>query len=78
GVLATLGLQAAMNLLVVTGLAPTKGIALPLLSWGGSGWIMGAAALGLLVRMDIRAKKLERSPTPMAPTGPTPTAMAAS
>jgi cell division protein FtsW len=57
GVLATLGLQAAMNMLVVTGLAPTKGIALPLLSWGGSGWIMGAAALGVLVRMDLRQAK---------------------
>ncbi len=76
GVLATLGLQAAMNLLVVTGLAPTKGIALPLLSWGGSGWIMGAAALGLLVRMDLHAKKQEQSPVPTPHR--TPSAVAAS
>ncbi len=67
GVLATLGLQAAMNLLVVTGLVPTKGIALPLLSWGGSGWVMGAAALGLLVRMDLRQAKLPVS-TKCAPS----------
>ncbi len=52
GVLATTGFQAVMNLMVVTGLAPTKGIALPLLSSGGTGWILTAGSLGLLVAMD--------------------------
>ena len=52
GIIMTIGLQAVMNMMVVTGLAPTKGIALPLMSWGGSGWIMGSAALGILIRMD--------------------------
>jgi cell division protein FtsW len=52
GVLATIGLQAVINLAVVTGLAPTKGIALPLVSAGGTGWILTAASLGLLVAMD--------------------------
>jgi cell division protein FtsW len=54
GVLATVGLQALINLVVVTGLGPTKGIALPLISSGGTGWIMTAASLGLLVAMDSR------------------------
>lgn len=48
GVGATLGIQAAINLLVVTGWAPTKGIPLPLLSAGGTGWILTAASLGLV------------------------------
>lgn len=52
GVLTTVGVQALINLAVVTGLAPTKGIALPLLSSGGTGWILTACSLGLLVAMD--------------------------
>lgn len=52
GVLLTLGMQALMNLMVVTGAGPTKGIALPLVSYGGTGWILTAASLGLLVAMD--------------------------
>jgi cell division protein FtsW len=54
GVLATVTIQATINLLVVTGLGPTKGIALPLLSAGGSGWVLTAGCLGLLVAMDRR------------------------
>lgn len=52
GVIVTIGLQAVINLFVVTGMAPTKGIALPLMSSGGTGWILTAACLGLLVAMD--------------------------
>ncbi len=52
GCIATLGLQACINLTVVVGLAPTKGIALPLLSSGGTGWILTAGALGALISID--------------------------
>jgi cell division protein FtsW len=52
GIITTVGLQALINLAVVTGLGPTKGIALPLVSSGGTGWILTAASLGLLVAMD--------------------------
>ncbi|MEQ9459758.1 MAG: putative peptidoglycan glycosyltransferase FtsW [Phycisphaeraceae bacterium] len=52
GVLLTFGLQALMNLAVVTSLVPTKGIALPLISAGGTGWIMTAFALGLVAGLD--------------------------
>ncbi|MEE8458854.1 MAG: putative peptidoglycan glycosyltransferase FtsW, partial [Phycisphaerales bacterium] len=52
GVLLTIGLQALINMMVVTGLAPTKGIALPLISAGGTGWILTAFCVGLLVAMD--------------------------
>ncbi len=54
GVVATIGVQATINLAAVTGLGPTKGIALPLVSSGGTGWILTAAALGVLVGMDRR------------------------
>ncbi len=52
GILLTVGFQAVMNLCVVTGLVPPKGIALPLVSRGGTGWVLGAAAIGLLVAAD--------------------------
>lgn len=52
GVVATIGLQALINLMVVTGMAPTKGIALPLLSSGGTGWILTALSLGVLIAID--------------------------
>ncbi|MFO0872369.1 MAG: putative peptidoglycan glycosyltransferase FtsW [Phycisphaerales bacterium] len=55
GIVLTLGFQAVMNLAVVTGLAPTKGIALPLLSRGGTGWLLTAFAIGLLVSIDRAA-----------------------
>lgn len=52
GIIITVGVQAVINLFVVTGLGPTKGIALPLLSSGGTGWVLTAASLGLLIAMD--------------------------
>lgn len=55
GIMLTFGLQAAINLAVVTGLAPTKGIALPLVSQGGTGWVLTAFSLGLVISMDRRA-----------------------
>lgn len=52
GVVATIALQAVINLAVVTGLAPTKGIALPLLSSGGTGWILTSFCLGLIIAIE--------------------------
>jgi cell division protein FtsW len=52
GIVATVSMQALMNLLVVTGMAPTKGIALPLVSSGGTGWLLTAFMLGVLARLD--------------------------
>lgn len=57
GIVLTIGFQAAINLMVVTGMAPTKGIALPLLSAGGTGWILTAFSLGLLIGMDRGAEQ---------------------
>ncbi|MFZ4572759.1 MAG: FtsW/RodA/SpoVE family cell cycle protein [Phycisphaerales bacterium] len=52
GVPAMVGFQAVFNLAVVTGLAPNKGIALPLLSAGGTGWILTAFSLGVVISID--------------------------
>lgn len=52
GIVLTVGLQATINLAVVTVVVPTKGIALPLLSSGGTGWIVTAAAIGLVAGID--------------------------
>ncbi len=59
GVITTFGFQAIINLFVVTGLAPTKGIALPLLSAGGTGWILTAFSLGLIIGLDRAQEKRE-------------------
>jgi cell division protein FtsW len=59
GVLLTVGIQAVINLAVVTVVVPTKGIALPLISSGGTGWILTAFALGLLVSLD-EANRIEQ------------------
>ncbi|NBC10959.1 MAG: FtsW/RodA/SpoVE family cell cycle protein [Planctomycetes bacterium] len=52
GVLLTFGIQAAVNLAVVTVVVPTKGIALPLVSNGGTGWILCGFSLGLVAALD--------------------------
>lgn len=65
GIMATIGLQAVINLFVVTGLAPTKGIALPLMSSGGTGWILTAACLGLLAAMDRTQPAAARTDEPV-------------
>lgn len=49
GIISTIGLQALINLTVVTAMGPTKGIALPLVSAGGTGWTLTAFCIGLLV-----------------------------
>jgi len=52
GVLLMLSAQAVMNLAVTTVVVPTKGIALPLVSAGGTGWVITAFALGLVAAID--------------------------
>ncbi|MCD4830700.1 MAG: putative lipid II flippase FtsW [Anaerohalosphaeraceae bacterium] len=47
----TIASQAAINLGVVTRLLPTKGIALPFISAGGSHLLLAAAAVGILINI---------------------------
>lgn len=66
GIVTTIGLQAIINLAVVTGLGPTKGIALPLLSSGGTGWLLTASSLGLLVAIDRFSARESGAPETVA------------
>ena len=61
GIVTTLGLQAIINLTVVTGLGPTKGIALPLVSSGGTGWLLTCFSLGLLMAIERTQQKTSAS-----------------
>ena len=47
-----IGLQAFINMGVNMGVLPTKGLTLPLMSYGGSSLLVTCAALGLLLRVD--------------------------
>lgn len=67
GILMTIGLQALINITVVTGLAPTKGIALPLLSSGGSGWVLTAFSLGLLLAIERHSLRREEGVVELPP-----------
>jgi len=67
GVAATIALQATINLFVVTGLGPTKGIALPLLSSGGTGWVLIGFMLGVVFAVDLDTDRVLGLPEPDAP-----------
>lgn len=47
-----LGLQAAINMGVNAGLLPTKGLTLPLLSYGGASLVINCIVIALLLRID--------------------------
>jgi cell division protein FtsW len=49
GFVILLSLQAVINLMVVTGLVPTKGLGLPFISYGGSALICNLCMIGLIV-----------------------------
>ncbi len=50
------GLQSFINIGVNMGLLPTKGLTLPLVSYGGSSMIVMCAALALLLRIDYETR----------------------
>ncbi|HVC37635.1 MAG TPA: FtsW/RodA/SpoVE family cell cycle protein, partial [Gammaproteobacteria bacterium] len=55
-----IGLQAFINMGVNMGVLPTKGLTLPLMSYGGSSLIVVCAAVGLILRVD-RETRVGRS-----------------
>jgi cell division protein FtsW len=55
-----IGVQAFINIGVNVGLLPTKGLTLPLLSFGGSGIIANCVAIALLLRIDYENRRLLR------------------
>ena len=56
GVGAWLGIQSSVNLGVSMGLLPTKGLTLPLMSYGGTSLVATCLALALVLRADREAR----------------------
>ena len=54
GLTMTLALEAFINIAGVMGLIPLKGLALPVLSYGGSAPLMGLAAVGILLNISAQ------------------------
>jgi cell division protein FtsW len=52
--------QAFINMGVNLGVLPTKGLTLPLMSFGGSGILMNLIALAMVLRVDIENRALMR------------------
>jgi cell division protein FtsW len=55
-----LGVQTLINMGVNMGLLPTKGLTLPLMSFGGSGIMMNCVAIAVLLRVDAENRRLMR------------------
>ena len=58
GIGAWIGIQAFINMGVNMGILPTKGLTLPLMSFGGSGIVANCIALAILLRIDWENRQL--------------------
>jgi cell division protein FtsW len=58
GIALWLGAQAFINMGVNMGVLPTKGLTLPLLSFGGSGILANCCALAILLRIDYENRQM--------------------
>ena len=55
-----LGVQSFINMGVNLGLLPTKGLTLPLMSYGGSGILVNCVGLAILMRVDFESREMMR------------------
>ena len=55
-----IGTQAFINMGVNLGLLPTKGLTLPLMSYGGSGILVNCLAIAIVMRVDYENRILMR------------------
>jgi len=68
GLTLVIGLPTAINMGVVSGILPTKGLSLPFLSYGGSSMVASLLAVGILLNISSQIKR---------PAGPPPAKTAA-
>lgn len=54
GLVCLIGIQAVLNIAVVLGLLPTKGLPLPFVSYGGSAMVVNLLAVGILLNLSSR------------------------
>lgn len=59
GIVGHVGIQAFLNMLVVTGVFPNTGISLPFISYGGSSLVMLMAEMGILLSIS-RASRMDK------------------
>lgn len=57
GIALVIGAQAFINISVSSGMLPTKGLTLPLLSYGGSSMIVSGIMVALLFRVDAEVRR---------------------
>jgi cell division protein FtsW len=69
GITSMIGIQAFINMFVVTGLVPTKGLTLPLISYGGSSLLINMVAIGILMNLS-RDAEIAAAPSRRAQLAP--------
>jgi cell division protein FtsW len=77
GITLLIGLQAFINIGVVTSALPNKGLPLPFISYGGSNLMMMLVCVGLLFGIARRARPADDAPNPFAAPDPAPSARSA-
>lgn len=53
GIAVLFGVESVINIFVVTGMLPTKGLALPFISYGGSSLLISLFAVGILLNISV-------------------------
>jgi cell division protein FtsW len=64
GIGTLIGLQAFINMGVNMGVLPTKGLTLPLISYGGNSMVVSCVLIALLVRVELENHQIEKNDIP--------------
>lgn len=66
GVGTLIGLQAFINIGVNMGVLPTKGLTLPLISYGGNSMVVSCVLIALLIRVELENHQISKNEIPEA------------